>query len=492
MVAVVAGAASLLIYASTALPGVSFGDWAEMQQVPARLEVPHTTGFPLYTVLGWLFSLLPIGSVAYRADLLSAAAAAGAVGMTVLIAGRLGVRPLIALAAALALAGTATLWEEATFAEMNGLHLLLSAIVIHRALVWRDERRDRDLRLGALFAGLSISNHLLALSVVPIVILWVAFAGGWQIVRRPRLLAECALLFAAGLSFYLLIIVRALAGPPEVYGWLLTVDGFWDFVTGAKFRSDMRFGTGESVAAAWRAVPDIVAGIERGANVVFSVMPILGAVLHLRRDRWAALLLAALVAANVYMYAGYRGDLAHYLLLAWLTLAVWLAILAEVVVGRLARPLGAGVRAIEVGLVALAVVFVASNWANNDQSGNRLGEEFADEVFAALPRNAILISYWDTLTTLGYAHCVEGQRPDLALVTYDLDFTGSCDRLDAPYEEVATTRPMYALFVHDHELDPLRGSFTLVPEATIKLPYGYRFPEHDRSLYRLELKEPPG
>jgi hypothetical protein len=62
-----ATAVTLVVYVATALPGVSFGDWAEMQQVPARLEVPHETGFPLYVLLGKAFSLIPVGSVAFRA-----------------------------------------------------------------------------------------------------------------------------------------------------------------------------------------------------------------------------------------------------------------------------------------------------------------------------------------------------------------------------------------------------------------------------------------
>jgi hypothetical protein len=482
------------VYAATALPGVSFGDWAEMQQVPARLEVPHTTGFPLYTLLGWLFSLIPVGSVAYRADLLSATAAAGAVAVTVLIAGRLGVRPVVALAAAVALSGTSTLWEEATFAEMNSLHLLLSALLVHRALVWRDEHRDRDLRLGALIAGLSIANHLLALSVVPVVGLWVLASGGWTIVRRRGLLAQCLGLFAVGLSPYLFIVVRAMFGPPEVYGWLLTWEGFRDFVTGAKFRTDMRFGTVDSVVNAIRQVPVILGGIEQASNPAFSRVAWLGGGLLFVRDGYAGSLLAVLVAANVYMYVGYRNDLAHYLLLTWLILAVWLAVLAEAAVAWLERRLPGGTvaaRAVQGGLVAMALIFVASNWPAHDQSRNRSGEAFAAEVFAALPPNAVLVSYWDVLTTLGYVHCIEGERPDIALVTFDLDFTGTCDRVPRPLESVAVERPMYALFIHDFELDRLRATFELVPERTIRLPYGRRFPEHDRTLFRLELLAPP-
>src|SRR5258706_4011152 len=69
---------ALVVYVRTLLPGPSFGDWAEMQFIPAQLGIPHPTGYPLYVLLGWLFSLVPIGSWAYRADLLSAGGGAGA------------------------------------------------------------------------------------------------------------------------------------------------------------------------------------------------------------------------------------------------------------------------------------------------------------------------------------------------------------------------------------------------------------------------------
>jgi hypothetical protein len=490
--AVLVTVAALVVYAATALRGVSFGDWAEMQHVPARLEVPHSTGFPLYVLLGKAFSLIPIGSVAFRATLLSAAAAAGAIGMLVLIAGRLGVRPVIALAAGIALAGTAVLWEEATFSEMNTLHLFLCAVLIHRALVWRDERRDGDLRLGALFSGLALSNHLLALSVVPVVVLFVLAEDRFRILQRPRLLLELAVLFAAGLSFYLFIVIRAFTGPPALYDDLRTIDGLVGFISGAQFRVDMRFGTPESLALAWRAVPDLIADIQRGANVVFSVVPIAGAVILLRRDPWAGWLAVALVAANVYMFVGYRGDLPHYLLPTWLILAVWLAVAGEAAVDWLRSRLGPRLEDAEFALVALAVLFLASNWAAHDQSGNRLGEDYTRTVFDRLPPNALLVTYWDTLTTLGYAHCIEGERPDVALIAHDRPLTASCDLITAPLPEVARDRPIYALLLFDAQLEKFRPSFDLVPDATFKVPYGGREPGFTRTLYRLEPKAAPG
>jgi hypothetical protein len=488
--AALATTVTLLVYAATALRGVSFGDWAEMQQVPARLEVPHETGFPLYVLLGKAFSLIPVGSVAFRANLLSATAAAGAIGLLVLIAGRLGVRPVIALAAGIALAGTATLWEEATYSEMNTLHLFLCALLVHRALVWRDERRDRDLRLGALFSGLAVSNHLLALSVVPVVVLFVLAEDRLHFLRRPRFVLELGLLFALGLSFYLFIVVRAFTGPPEIYASMRTFEGFFAFVSGAQFREDMHFGTGESLATAWRAVPDLLASVQRGANVAFSLVPIAGAAILVRRDRWAGWLTIVLAAVNVYMFASYRGDLPHYLLLTWLLLGLWLAVAVESAVGRLRARLGAGFDEFEFGLVAVAGIFVVSNWAAHDQSNNRLGEDYTRTVLDRLPPNALLVTYWDTLTTLGYAHCIEGQRPDIAVISYDRPLTASCDLVTRPLETVALERPIYALVAFDKNLDPWRTSFELIPEATFNVPFGHRFPEFPRPFYRLELKDP--
>jgi hypothetical protein len=479
---------ALAVYVRTLLPGPSFGDWGEMQLILAQLGVPHPTGYPLYMLLGKAFSLLPIGTQAYRADLLSAVAAAGAAALAVLIATRLGVRPTIAAIAGLTLAVTGTLWLEATFSEMNGLHLLLVALVIHRALVWRAERRDVDLLLGALLAGLSLANHLLAVTVVPIVIAFVLFDARRRLRERPILLVQAALLFLVGPALYLVIPIRALFGPPEVYGGLLTWDGLSSLISGSQFRRDMHFGTVESLATAWRAIPGVLTQVQERSDLVFLCGGLIGAVILLLRDRWAGTLLALLVAANVYVYAGYLGDLDHYLLVGWLIVAVWLAVAAEALVARIgARP---GVRAVAQALMLLVPLSIAAgNWASHDQSTNRVGDEFSTTVFAQLPPDAVLLTYWDALTNLSYAHCVEGQRPDISLRAYDPAARVTCDYpVEDPLEQVATRRPVYALFSFESDLDPLRESFDLIPGPVLALPYGRR--ELDRSgvLYRLQPK----
>jgi hypothetical protein len=481
-------AVALLVYIRTLLPGSSFGDWGEMQMIPAQLGVPHPTGYPLYVLLGKAFSLLPVGSVAYRANLLSAVAAAGASGAVVLVSTRLGVRPFIAAIAGLTLAVTGTLWLEATFSEMNGLHLFLVALVVHRALVWRAERRDSDLRLGGLLAGLSFANHLLAVTVVPIVVLFVLVDARRRLIERPVLLVQATLLFLAGVSLYLFIPLRALAGPPEVYGSLLTWDGVSSLITGAQFRGDMHFGSIDSLGTAWRALPGVVGQIQAQSNWGFLALGLVGAAILLVRDRWAALMLGLVALMTVYVFANYLGDLDHYLLVTWFVLAVWVAVALETAVMLLVGRLGPRAAAVQVVLLVLPIAIAMGNWTGHDESDNWIGDEFAPRVFGHLPSNAVLLTYWDALTNLSYAHCIEGRRPDLSLWAFDPAARVTCDRVTGPLEEVARQRPIYALFYVEGELDRLRDSFDLVPVTPLALPWGRRYLDQSGVLYRLEPK----
>lgn len=63
---------TLIVYALTAAPGVTLADSADFTNGVLTLGIVHPPGYPLYTVLGHLFSLLPIGDPAFRVNLFSA------------------------------------------------------------------------------------------------------------------------------------------------------------------------------------------------------------------------------------------------------------------------------------------------------------------------------------------------------------------------------------------------------------------------------------
>ncbi len=482
--AIITSLVAATVYVRTVLPGVSVGDWAEAEMIPSRLGVMHPTGYPLYTLLMKAFTTIPIGSVAWRANVFSAVAAAAAAGVAVLIMVRLHVRPVVAAGAALCLAFTGTLWEEATFSEMNGLHLLLVALLLHRALVWRDERRDRDLLIGALLGGLCVSNHGLAITVVPLVVVFVLVDARREIAEYPWILVQAAGAFVIGLLPYLYIPFRASLGPPEVYGSLTSWNGFFNLISGAQFRGDMHFLSLDSVRAAWLAMPQVIDHLVSTSNVVFIALGVLGIALLVVRDRWFGSLLIVLGVVNVYFYANYLGDLSHYLLATWLILAIGLAVSVDWAVDLVVGVVGTRGTAVQFAILALPVVLLASNWSAHDQSANQDGERLTEQIFAALPPNAVLITYWDTLTPLSYKHCVEGVRPDVSLRAYDEAALVTCDPVEKPLSDLARRRPVFALMVYDEGLASAT-KLTPVPVGRIKLPWGQRYPQLDRNLYRM-------
>ena len=109
---------ALALYARTLAPSVVelFDDSLEFQLVGYKLAIAHPTGYPLYTLLLKLSSFLPVGDVAYRANLLSAFFAAFAVALVCCIVWRLTGSPAFALVSAGALAVSPVFWSQAVIA----------------------------------------------------------------------------------------------------------------------------------------------------------------------------------------------------------------------------------------------------------------------------------------------------------------------------------------------------------------------------------------
>jgi len=205
-------AAGLVAYTSTLAPGLLDGDAALFQYTPAVLGVTYPTGYPTYMVLGYLWAhLVPVGSLAYRMNLLSAVCAAPALALLYLAlrrlyAGLVGAAPgvsCVGISRAAALAATAlfatlpTYWRWASEAKSYTLHILFLAGMLYllsrllpeaSTVSWAGEpprpepstltsgpavrRRSWPLWLAALLFGLALGNHSTALLLAPGLVLF--------------------------------------------------------------------------------------------------------------------------------------------------------------------------------------------------------------------------------------------------------------------------------------------------------------------------------
>ena len=490
----VAGAA-FVMYVRTLLPSVAFGDWGEMQTVPHVLGIAHPTGYPTYVILAWLAELAPIGSLAFRANLLSAVFVAGTLATFTLICLRLGVRPVLAVAAGLVLAVVGTVWAAAPVAEVNPLHLLFATLILHRALVWEDQRSPSDLALGGLLIGLSIGNHLLTLFIAPFVVLHVLWVGRREIRARPWILALPVAGTLVGLLVYLYIPFAASLSPPLGYNHPVTLAGFLFLVTGEQFRGQFDFlsaaGPGEFV----RYLPNLWAVLVSRGTAVIPVLGVAGLfALVLRRPAFG-LLCSAVLFTGLYIWANYL-RLEHYLLVPWMLLAIGMAVALETVArvldGVVARGVGRVGGGLVASVVALALVLVvgAQNWTASDRSGDRSASDYADAVFSALPHNAAILVWWDAASPLWYGRYVEGRRPDVLIVDdTNIVYEGWGTR-ETRIAALICQRPVYIIRPEAVDLVPTAERYKLEPILTVPVALGTPTAVETRRIYRVQPLDP--
>ena len=133
-----------------------------------------------------------------------------------------------------------TFWSMSIVAEVYTLHTALLALCLICLDSWLSSQNDRWFYVLALVCGLSLTNHVSAILLLP--------ALGWPVIRQigPKiallLSGRCAPLFLLGLTPYLYLPIRYAADPALNYVRtsyevdLKTIEGIIWMVTGKAYR----------------------------------------------------------------------------------------------------------------------------------------------------------------------------------------------------------------------------------------------------------------
>jgi hypothetical protein len=195
-------------------PTFFLDDSPETVAAGVSLGIPHPPGYPLYTLLSRLFTIIPVGTFMFRVNLLSAVMAALVVVLLFLIlARRLGLSKLLAGGMALLWIAGATTYPAALSAKGGIYHLtaFLLAGLLYALLT-------RRFLLAAFLYGLALGNHWMSMMVyTPGLIL---LAVGASADRRPeaREAISMGALMTLGVSLYLYLPLRAVLNPEMNWG----------------------------------------------------------------------------------------------------------------------------------------------------------------------------------------------------------------------------------------------------------------------------------
>ncbi len=504
---------SLLVYILTLAPTVLLADAGEFQFVPWLPGIAHPTGYPLYVLLGWLFShLVPLGEVAWRLNLFSAISGAVTIAIVYLISQALTTRifsdcppfahRLTAAGAALTFAFSPTFWSQVIIAEVYGLHALFVALVLWACL--RLPEPEAVTVSGApglsfkvawglsLIFGLSLTHHRTMVLMIPAILLYLWFLG-W----RKLALVDGLKLLLIGLLPSLFYLYLPLIAPYVPYTQLHlsptqtlilyenTFTGFLNHVLGRVFTGEVQPGE-----ISLERLTLSLGFLRQQMGWLGGGLGLLGLISLIKRPALLALTGGSFLGFFIFNLIYFIGDINVLFIPCWLILSLWIGLGWLKIIVYLSQAIMKNKRArmtdnpifmeatrrmeqniyqmllimLSTLLLVLPIGLLLTRYAEIDQSQNTLAREAWREILAQdLPPGTILLSNdRNEIMPLWYYQYVENRRPDLLglfpLITTDPEFANIGRLLD---QTLATERPVY--LVKPMAGLELKADLTLLP-----------------------------
>jgi hypothetical protein len=401
------------VYVRTLRPSFGWLDSSELATAAYHLGIGHNPGYPTFILIAHLFTYLPVGSVAYRLNLMTAFFGALSVGLLFLLLRRLRLGRLACFLASACFAFSYTLWDLTTECEVYTLHAVFMLGAVLLWLEWRETRSDKWLRALALLLGVSAGNHALTLLLALGLAAAVLAEAGRALISFKRL-APIILFGLAGLSVYAYVPLRAFANPPPAVNNPHSLKGFWELLTAPGCRQLMFVFPVQSALV--RAVNFIV-HLKGEFGPIACAVGILGLAAALRTDRTFLAGLMAIAFLHIFYAANYDiFDIYTYLLPVHIIWAIFIGLGFSVALGFLQRLKPSLLGAAAIGFLAFCPVWpLAYHFQSVDGSKDTEAADFARAAVQIAEPGSIIIGDWYSIAPIGYLRYVEGQRADLTL-----------------------------------------------------------------------------
>ena len=428
------------VYTTTIAPTISHTDSGELAAVAYTGGVAHPTGYPLFTLIGWLWTRIPIVKPALQLNFLCLLFVAGGVFFfarslqlffdnwrTRIKGAEDGGAALVQrvhffaiLTGSLLLAFSQTFWFQSTSVEVYSLHILLVCLNLYlllRAWYAPDDATRPWLWLAGGMA-LGFANHLTFFTILPAVA-WLFFAKNRFGAGAFRRLGLMLAIFIPLLALqYLWLPLRAGADPHLNWGNPESWPEFWHHVSGRQFSVWMFTGK----EAFMTQMKGFLNNLPWEFVIAGLVLVPFGWYYGWKMRRQVTISLTLLILLNTLYSANYNiKDLEPYFLPTLIALSFFAAlgirfIWIKAKIPNAAQPILPVVSAIVI-LLPLVV-----NYPKVSQRGVWYYEDYARAALQSLPEDAIVISKtWDSFVSQAYylQEC-EDVRTDVDIIEYQM------------------------------------------------------------------------
>uniref|UniRef100_A0A663LUB2 Transmembrane protein 260 n=1 Tax=Athene cunicularia TaxID=194338 RepID=A0A663LUB2_ATHCN len=385
-----------------------------------ELGVAHPPGYPLFTLLAKLATgLLPVGSPAYRVNLLCGLLGAAAASLLFYTVFRLSGSYAGGILAAGVFSFSRLTWQWSIAAEvfsLNNLFVgLLMALTAHFEEASTAKERSKISKLGAFCCGLSLCNQHTIVLYIACIVPWVLCRLFTKTELSLGHLLKLGLCFLAGLLPYLYLPVSSYLNQARwTWGDQTTLQGFlthflreeygtFNLVNKGHFQNYflLTYETAELFCLTKQQKSPVI-WLFTGMLCLYSLFFAWRANLDITKPL-------------------FLGVVERF----WLQSSAVVAVLAGLGLSSVGNAVLGGSRALPWLEWLSALALVASQiWANYsicDQSNNYVVDEFARNLLSSMPTGAVILLRGDLPgNALRYVHYCEGMRPDITLVDQEM------------------------------------------------------------------------
>ena len=446
-----------IIYMITLAPSVVQIDSGELAAVQATLGIAHPTGYPLFTMLGYLFSLIPLPfTKIFQLNILAAIYCSVAIGVfTYTIKFCLdklslfkrsspiqkelskkdkkkqkienaekqeeiseNTKLLSAVFGGLILAFSKTFWFQSTSVEVYSLHTLLITLILFfllKAFVNSFENNKLTHWLVfAFFLALGFTNHLTTLMILPGTAYLYFSRYKFKSTSFKKLIVMILFFIPILILVYSYLPIRASQNPLLNWGNPIDWERIYRHITGKQYQVWL-FTSFDSAGKQFTHFFNILP-LEFYVTLLFSLI---GLFVCLIKSKKLFLFIFITFAFTVLYSINYDiYDIDSYFLLAFIMLSFFAAFGVFKILEMKSLPKNSSI----IIIVVVVLIQFYFNFIKINQSGVYTFEDYTKSVLKSVPEKSIIFSYqWDYFISASYYYqFVEDYRKDVTVIDKEL------------------------------------------------------------------------
>lgn len=410
----------IIIYGLTLYPGIGGSlDSAEFQISGSVLGISHPTGYPLYHLMTYVLSFIPIGTLALRITFFSAfcaSLAAACLMELVLLCTR---SRIMAYLSTMLFVCSSAVWQNATITEVYAMQFLIHAGVLFCYMKWISQQRAVYFICLAIGLGIGLAHHLMTV-ILALGIGLSFFIQPLQFKIAPSTVIKAGIGFCIPFIAFLYFPIRILTGAHS-----------FDFYTFSSVLDFIQYGLGGNNTnllrndVFWIINHSVLDGFKHfvdAAGVFPTLLIVIGIHEWVSSKRMEAVVLVWLLFIHIFLAGIWtEADREAVLVPALLAGTAFMAVGAQSLTHALKAwiPKTMPASAIVAGMIVLTWLLQSINSFQFIASRNQTYSDYQyDALYDAIPANAVVLSsYWEETNAYKYM-AWSGEYPDKDLQVY--------------------------------------------------------------------------